>query len=268
MWSSAGLLCAALVLAPTAAPPAPTPVDGPAGRREAPAGAESSEELTGASPARLIPRLEIRHQLRAPEGGGRVHSTTVRMDVLFLRHALLRYELPLVTVENAGVQRSGVGDLQVNVLGMVTSGSRHAALLIGGLTLDTATQPVLGAGKQVVDFGAAAAVKPLRWWLLYGIVDQQLSFAGDDERPAVNRLSANLGSIVFGPGRDWYLLDLAPVVDLEDDGRARLFGAIEAGRLLGGRVGLFVRAGTQLLGRRQLDYMVGAGVRYLFLLSP
>ena len=77
-----------------------------------------------------------------------------------------------------------------------------------------------------------------------------------------------LGSIVFGRQRDWYLLDLAPQVNFEGEDRARLFGTIETGRLLlGRRVGLFIRAGTQLLGQRQIDYTLGAGIRYLFVLS-
>jgi hypothetical protein len=37
--------------------------------------------------------------------------------------------------------------------------------------------------------------------------------------------------------------------------------------LLIGRIGLFMRAGTQLAGQRQLDYSVTGGVRYLFRLE-
>ena len=42
---------------------------------------------------------------------------------------------------------------------------------------------------------------------------------------------------------------------------------LEVGRLLVGRVGMFMRAGTQALGPRQLDYSVEVGVRYLFRLG-
>jgi hypothetical protein len=266
MWSPAGLLSAALVLATPVPPPGSTAAnEATDDDHQPPEDAQPSEELTGASPAHLIPKLEIRHQFQQPEGGGHAHTTTVRMDILFLRRALLRYELPLVTLEQAGVQSAGIGDIQVQALSSLTSGPRHTALLIAGLTLNTATQPLLGTGKQVVDVGMAAAVKPRAWWLLYGIVDQQLSFAGSEQRADVSQLLASLGSVVFGGQRDWYLLDLGTQADFEQD-RARLFGTVETGRLLSGRVGLFVRAGTQLAGQRTLDYMLGAGVRYLFLL--
>ena len=47
--------------------------------------------------------------------------------------------------------------------------------------------------------------------------------------------------------------------------QAAELGERAAGRI--GRVGLFVRSGTQLAGARQLDYSVHTGVRYLFRLG-
>jgi len=49
--------------------------------------------------------------------------------------------------------------------------------------------------------------------------------------------------------------------------RLTLSGTLEVGSLLIGRVGLFVRAGTQLLGQRQIDYSLTGGIRYLFRLE-
>ena len=48
--------------------------------------------------------------------------------------------------------------------------------------LDTATQPPLGAGKQQLVLGAGAAFKPYRWWLAYGVAQDQFSVAGDSRR--------------------------------------------------------------------------------------
>ena len=56
-------------------------------------------------------------------------------------------------------------------------------------------------------------------------------------------------------------------IDFRDDATTRLFVSVEAGRLLIGRVGLFIRGGTQAIGPRQLDYTLEAGVRYLFRLG-
>jgi hypothetical protein len=138
--------------------------------------------------------------------------------------------------------------------------------LIAGVVLDSATQAQLGTGKQQLLFGAAAAVKVLPWWLPYLLVQEHLSFAGDDARPDINLLLVRAGNIVFGRRWDWYKLDLDTTVDFHR-GDARLFGTLEAGSLLVGRVGLFVRAGTQLLGSRELDFSLQAGIRYLFRLG-
>jgi len=42
---------------------------------------------------------------------------------------------------------------------------------------------------------------------------------------------------------------------------------LEVGSLVVGRVGLFVRAGTQVAGREELDHSLAGGVRYLFRLE-
>ena len=215
MGISVGCLVIALVLSAPAAPGQAAPSEDPASEEEPAGASDEGKELTGASPAQLVPRLELRHQFASPEGGGHLHTTTLRVDTLFLRRALLRFDLPWATLEKADVRRLGYGDIRLLALALLTTGPRQATILSAGLLLDTATRPVLGTGKDVVIVGAVGAFKPRRWWLLYGIVEQQLSFAGDDARPDVNRLLTNVGSIVFGPRRDWYTLDLSPEADFE-----------------------------------------------------
>jgi hypothetical protein len=149
----------------------------------------------------------------------------------------VRYELPMLVQRTAAGTQAGIGDMGISVIGLLTSGPRHAAIVLGGLTLDSASRPPLGAGKQQLTFGGA--------------------------RPAIRRLVLELGNALLGPRGDWYLLDLDVPIAFHAD-VARLVGSVEAGHLLVGRVGLFVRGGTQLLGPRQIDYFLDAGVRYLF----
>ena len=131
------------------------------------------------------------------------------------------------------------------------------------MILDSASQPPLGQGKKQLVFGAGAGMKPFRWWLPYVLVQEQVSVAGDSARPDINQLVARVGNIVFGPGYAWLKLDLDTVVDFERSAGS-FYGQLEAGRLLVGRVGLFMRSGTQLLGTRQVDYTLEVGIRYLF----
>jgi hypothetical protein len=228
---------------------------------------EAPEDLPGASPVALIPRVEVRHRFVEPETGGALHVTTLRMDIEALRRVLLRYHLPLAVLRTAqGETAGGLGDIHLDALTMITSGPRHLSVLITGLVLDTATRAPLGMGKQQAVLGAGAAAKPWPWWLLFAIVQEQFSYAGDDARPDINGLFIRAGSIFFGGRGDWYTLDMDSVTDFTAD-ESRLLGSLETGRLLVGRVGLFVRAGTHLLGPRNVDYTVEAGVRYLFRLE-
>jgi hypothetical protein len=219
-----------------------------------------------ASPVDLVPRLELRQSFAALGGGVSVHDTTAQMDIQFLNRVLLRYEGVLRVVDTPSGQTSGFGDARIQAITLLASSPRFLAVAITGVVVDTASQPALGAGKTQLFFGGAAAGKPLRWWLPYLIVEEQVSVAGNSNRPDVNLLTIDAGSIVFGNGQTWYKLDLQPVVDFNAGG-GRLFGEAEVGRLLLLKTGLFMRAGTQLAGQRQLDYSIEVGVRYLFRLS-
>jgi hypothetical protein len=255
----AGHLCLVCALVVAANPPEPAEPEQPQTREEA-------ERLTGASPIEIIPRLELRHRFVAPSSGGAVNSTILRMDIEVLRRGLLRYELPLTVARTPDGQISGIGDIRVTALAAVASSARQLAVLFTGLVLNTATQPGLGAGKQDVVLGGGAALKPLPSWLVFVVVQEELSFAGDDARPDVNQLLIPLGNIYFGTRGDWYALELDTMLDFAAR-QARLLGAVETGRLFVGRMGLFIRAGTHLLGDRNVDYALEAGVRYLFRLD-
>jgi hypothetical protein len=219
------------------------------------------------SPVQLIPRVELRHAFLQGSNGAAISATTLQLDIVFLSRVLFRYELPRRVLRKGDDQITGLGDIRLQAIGLLTSGARQVSALIVGVELDTATRLQLGSGKRQVFFGGAAAFKGRPWWLAYTVVQEQLSVGGDDAREDVNQLALRLGNIVFGPGRAWYKLDFDGVLDFHAD-RRRFFGTMEVGSLLVGRVGLFVRSSTQLAGRRELDYSLEAGIRYLFRLGP
>jgi hypothetical protein len=218
------------------------------------------------SPVDLVPRLELRQSFVSFGGGVTLHDTTLQMDIQFLNRVLLRYEGVVRVLAGPAGQTSGFGDARVQALTLFAVSPRFVAATITGAVLDSASQPALGTGKTQILLGAGAAGKPLRWWLPFLVVVEQLSVAGDPRRPDINVLTIDAGSILFGKGQTWYRLDLQPVVDI-DAGTGRLLGEAEVGRLLFGKTGLFMRAGTQLAGSRILDYSIEVGARYLFRLG-
>jgi len=242
---------------------------GPAPSEEDTPSESAAEEVkagAGVSPVELIPRLELRQSFTQLPGGVSVHVTTTQLDIQFLDRLLLRYEGRLNVVKAPAGQVSGFGDAQISAIGLLAAKPKLVVVVIGGVVLNSASQPELGDGKTQLVFGAGAAVKPVRWWLPYILVQEQLSVAGEAARPDVNLLFARVGNIVFGPGFAWLSLALDTLVDFETEAGS-FFARFEAGRLLIGRIGLFMRGGTQLLGTRQLDYTTEVGFRYLFRLG-
>jgi hypothetical protein len=82
----------------------------------------------------------------------------------------------------------------------------------------------------------------------------------------VNQLALRFGNVVFGREQDWLELDLLGNVNFVS-AEGSFAGVVETGRLLVGRLGLFLRSGTTLVGPREADYFLEAGVRYLFRLE-
>ncbi len=241
--------------------------DVPAGSNEdADEAAQEPEGGAGVSPIEIVPRIELRQSTVQLNDGPSIHDTTAEIDIQFVRRLVLRYQAPHRRIASPEAQVSGIGDVQVDALGILDTTPNRLLAVLAGTVLDTATAPPLGAGKYQLTFGGAAALKPRPFWIAYAVVQQQFSVGGDDARPDINTLIIRLGTILFGRQYNWLKLDLDTLVDFQDD-KGRLFGTFEVGSLLIGRVGLFVRTGTQLAGQRQVDYSLAAGFRYLFRLD-
>jgi len=256
------LLIAALLAADQPPPASTGPPDNNGGDV-----AEEPQGGAGVTPIEIVPRLELRHSFQRLQNGVALHETTTEMDIQFVQRLLLRLQIPYRTLETPAGQVSGPGDIQLGILAIVDSSAKYLVALLGGIVLDSATQPVLGTGKQQPYVGGGAAIKLARWILAYGVVQEQWSVGGDSSRPKINQLTGDLGAVVFGRQYNWLKVDLFPTVSFPGGASGQLSGLLEAGSLLIGRVGLFVRVGTQLAGDRQLDYSVAGGIRYLFRLS-
>jgi hypothetical protein len=265
------VLGAALLAAdPAQAPPPPQrPADAASQPLEddEPDTAEGPKGGEGISPVEIIPKVELRQAFTKLESGVSLHTSTFEMDIQFLRRILLRYQAPMGVMKTPAGQVSGIGDLQFSLIGVVASNARAVAVLIAGTELNTATQPQLGSGKTQLAFGAGAAYKPFRFLLPYLVVQDEFSVAGPSGRPDLNQLTADLGSVLFGRQYNWLKVDLTTTVDFPGGAVGRLYGQLEVGSLVIGRVGLFARTGTQLAGPRLIDYTAIGGLRYLFKLE-
>lgn len=229
--------------------------------------AQEPEGGTGVSPIELVPRVELRQTYQKLSDALSLHDTTAQVSIQFLRRILLRYELPHRTLVTPEGPLSGFGDTEIGAVGILASDAQRLVALIGGAVLDTATRPELGLGKQQVLFGVGAAYKPRRWLLTYLLVQEQLSVGGRSQRRDVNVAAADAGAILFGRQYSWLKADVLATLDFEGPNATRVFGTLELGSLVVGRVGLFMRASTQAIGPSLLDYSLTGGLRYLFRLE-
>jgi hypothetical protein len=260
MGAHLGLLCAVLL----AAAPLSSPASADEGSGDV---AEEPEGGAGVSPVEIVPRVELRQSFLRLKQGVSINDTTAEIDIQFLRRVLLRYQMPARILTTPTGQITGTSDIQLQAIGIIASDATRLLVAVAGAVLNTASQPQLGAGKQQVLFGGGGAIKPRRWWLAYAVAQEQVSVGGNSARPNINQLDVRLGNILFGKQYNWLKMDLDTTVDFPRGATGRFYGTFEAGSLVIGRVGLFIRGGTQLLGPRQLDYTVAGGVRYLFRLE-
>jgi hypothetical protein len=264
------LLATALYVLALAGEPPPRPTAPPpstAGQGDDAEIAQEPEGGIGVSPVELIPRLELRQTYSSLAGSVAIHDTTLEVDIEFLKRLLLRYQVPVRLMETPTGQVTGIGDIQVGLIALLASNARLVVAAVAGAELNTATKAQLGAGKQQLILGLGAAVKPFPWWLAYLLAQQQFSIAGESARQEVNQTMIDLGSILFGRQFNWLKFDLISTVDFPGGPTGRLYGQAEAGSLVVGRVGLYMRVSTQLAGPRLLDYALTGGIRYLFRLE-
>ena len=227
-------------------------------RRTAPASRPSSSFRASSCASRL----------RSLNASTSLHVTTAEIDIAFLNRVLLRYQGPLVTVSGADrpdhrIRRRRAPRDRAARLEPALRRRRHRGRGVRH------RQPARARRRK-----AAARLRappprssPVRWWLPYLIVQEQVSVAGDGGAPRRQHAGRPARQHRLRPGVLLVQARSRRRHRLRRRRAGRLFGQLEVGSLLVGRAGLFMRAGTQLLGTRQIDYSMEVGVRYLFRLS-
>ena len=183
---------------------------------QGPEGAEATKEANNP----LTPKITINFQDQwAPSlydidrGGNAFLFRGVIPNRLLGRAQLLRFTLPISTVPDASGHTTGLGDL--NLLDLFPFKGGHAEFAVGPqLTIPTATADETGTGKWQIG-AAGVAIAPQRWGLLGSLVTWQTDFAGDDDRPGQNGLTAQ-PFFIYNLPKGWYLRSTAVLnFDLE-----------------------------------------------------
>ena len=229
------------------------------------AGPEETEDTTGVLPTIFLPRLSLRYEYVKPETGDYLRQLVLRGDYALQNRFLFRADLPFVSTELETGAESGLGDVMFRALWLAVAEKRFAVAAGTSLILDTAAESSLGTGKNVIVplVAAAYSVSP-RFWV-FGVLQDAISFSGDEERKHVHTASLLPGFYYRGGWGGWLLLQPAVRTDLSADGDVTVTSEFEIGQKLSRQFALAIRTGFFLAGEKSEDYSLSGEVRYFFL---
>jgi len=204
--------------------------------------------------------FNLRYQHSELLNGGAADLLLLRRDVAIVggnrppghKVALLRFDLPVGTVEAGGQRQSGLGDLYAQAI-HVHPFSRRFSLGAGtGAFLPTASHELLGAGKWQI----APLAVPI-WFLtrprgmFFCKVQDQFSVAGDDDRPDIHHLLVTPTLLWRLRPLIWLLFDSEAQIDWRRDRTSYKSGVLfgtSFGHGRGGWIKLEVPWGENRLG--------------------
>jgi hypothetical protein len=259
---SALVLCATLLAAsaaaqeePTATPPA-TPKD------------SSLEEIAAADTDPTKPVFfTLRDEVYDFRGPAWRNVFLLRADKLVLKDTTLPYrskgllvraDLPIVTHDDGQTTRTGLGDLYGQAF-LVTRFKPTFALAYGsGLFLPTATDDSLGRGKFTVSPTIAPVWFFPRKGLAFVKIQDNVSFAGDSDRPDVHYLLVTPTLLWRLSARWWTVVDFESNTDWERDAATWYKAGFLLGRMLSPRSGFSLKVEVPFGDERPFDIIVKA----------
>ena len=223
------------------------------------------QEARGVNPADNLTKLELLPKLTVIDDGNGVSSTTLTLkyDRAIQGVFGVNVELPLARFEAPTGSANGIGDLNVRARAQKKLGS---VVLIGGVetVLPVATDSNLGSGKLQLNPTAVFVKAFSQTTFVAAVAKLFFSVAGDDERAIIRQGQYRLLAAYTSPKGWWALLDPQLWVDYVGADRTELALELEAGKMVGPKVGAWVRGGGHVAGSWQRqDWTVSGGIRFI-----
>ncbi|MBI5363683.1 MAG: hypothetical protein HZA53_10930 [Planctomycetes bacterium] len=235
----------------------------------APSGADASgADKSGTNPAVFLRTLAVGNEYDALRGSSYADLTTIKYIHPFADNRMnLRTKLPFAVSDAAGGTDSGLGDISVR-WNWIADVTLTDAWLVGfDLMLDTASEDVLGRGKNI-----GAPVVTRAWFLnattiFAPTLQENVGFGGDSARADVNETLIDLYFVkTAADKKSWLTVDPTVVLDWENDA-VPVTLEVEYGWNLGGAFGgalnAFVRPGIGIGSDRPFDWNLEAGVNVI-----
>lgn len=197
-------------------------------------------------------RFETRYEYQEPQAGGDRQFLVPRYEYAFSKAFALRLEVPYVVDDSPrpgwGEER-GMGDVLIRPALRVHRGEGYAVVAAAEITLDTASDDRLGAGKNVVaPLVFASFDAPRLKSVVFPFAQQFVSVSGDDDRSDINTTLLRVGVLSRLPNRFYSFLEPSLYIDWERDEKTGFTLELEVGRLMNRQLAIWARPGVSLWG--------------------
>lgn len=231
----------------------------------------SAAEATIKRPTDFRSRAELRHEYQnLPEDGYR-NLLIPRFEYAIRPDIAVRVETPYVfhdPGDASGDRTSGWGDLLLRGAWRATQREGFALVLVTELFLDTASDPRLGQGKNVVAPLVYAAVDLPKWnSVFFPNVQHYASVSGDDARTDVSMTVFKTNLLTRWSNSVYTFLEPQFLVDWERNAKAGFMVELELGKLTSRNTAVWARPGLGVV-RNDLpqiyQWNMEIGARYIF----
>lgn len=224
------------------------------------------KDASGTNPAVLTRTLQISNEYRFLPDDNYFNQTLIRYtEPFFDGKASMRLTLPLDATNLIGEDEFGVGDIAAKFSWIPYVSRQQAFILSTEIYAPTASEDVLGTGKWVAAPGLTWAYFASPEIIIAPAYIQNLSFAGEDDRPDVNRGDFDLYFVYRPHGKRWWITsDTTVSHDFETDATpvswelnfGRNLGKLDSG----GAVNGYIRPGVGIGSDRPYDFNIEVGI--------
>jgi len=208
----------------------------------------------GTDPTAIVGRVQLSSQYRNLPRSASSILTVARVDLSLQRDYVLRVEAPFlqsnIPSRTGTTTAHGFSDLGVT-LGWRAYNTPEYAFQIGiNATFPTATETKMGLGKYTLGPIIVTARFIPKWAsFLIGVLTQQVSVGGDSDRKSFNISRASLRINTIWVEKWWSVVEAGWMVNWRRSMRGNMNLELEIGRNVVGKWGVFIRPGTEFLGR-------------------
>lgn len=233
--------------------------------------ATSAAEATIKRPTDFRSRAELRHEYQNLPADGYRNLLIPRFEYAIRPDLAVRVETPYVFHDpgDAGGDRaSGRGDVLLRGAWRATQREGFALVLVTELFFDTASDPQLGQGKNVVAPLVYAAIDVPKWnSVFFPNVQHYASVSGEEARSDVSMTVLKPNLLTRWSNSVYTFLEPQFLIDWERDAKAGFMVELEMGKLVSRNTALWARPGLGVV-RNDLpqiyQWNLEIGARYIF----